>query len=327
MPMRRKTCTTRTIATPRSIRVAVLAAVVGLVVPYGSTTAHSSPPVAEISYFLHVRKPARVCAGSQLKLAASLQREISQPLPWGGMMNAMDSVGVTAKVADPGVLGPAESLEVTGWDQSSPPEAVFTFAAKKPGLTTITFDADIAHMSEVAGEVHWPGVLTVAPVTREVRVVNCHYKVLVASTWDFPESQLTLTSIFLGAELRFNGDELAAGASATAAVTWGTNKRVSGPCSFTQTIDPSTASLSGEIDESGIVRIKVTWSSSTAHNVSSCPSAGSSAPVTPTPDPITIEMAPGASVKNWSATQTLGFLGRSQAGWADYEIFVVTDEK
>jgi hypothetical protein len=215
-------------------------------------------------------------------------------------------------------------LQVTGWDNSSPAAAWFTFTAKKPGLTTITFTANIAGMGDLEGGVQWPGVLSVAPVTREVRVVNCRYRVLVVSSWDFPESNLAVSGAFEGAELRFEAEGTS---SATATVKWGSGAFASGSCSFKETIDPSTAALSGEIDEAGVLRIKVTWADANVHNVSSCPPAGSSGSVVLTPGPITIEMAPGEMFRNSSTAQSLSGAGVSRAGFADFEIVALVDEK
>ena len=318
MPTRPRMCRRRV------AHLALVCVVIGVALPPGSTVVLSAPPRAEISYQLEVAKPRRVCAGSELEVRVALQRRISQPLPWGGMLSSMDSVPVTAKVGDPGIVGPPESTEVTGWDNSAPAAAWFTFTAKKPGLTTITFTANIAGMRDLGGEVAWPGVLRVAPVTREVRVVNCRYRVLVVSSWDFPESNLAITGAFEGAELRFEAE---GSSSATATVKWGSGSFLSGSCSFKETIDASTAALSGEIDEAGVLRIKVTWADATAHNVSSCPAAGSKASVVLTPGPITIEMAPGETFRNSSTTQSLSGAGGSRDGFADFEIVALVDER
>jgi hypothetical protein len=313
----------QTVSARRGARLALGCVIIGFVVPNGSAVVLSAPPPAEITYKLDVGTPRRVCAGSEVEVRVALQRNISQPLPWGGSLTSMDAVPVTAHVADSDIVGPPESVQVTGWDNSLPAETWFTFTAKKAGLTTITFTANIAGMRELAGGIAWPGVLTVVPVDRPVRVVNCRYRVLVVSTWDFPESNLAVSSAFEGAELRF-GEE--GNSSATAVVNWGSGSYSSGSCSFKETIGPTTATLSGEMDESGMVRIKITWADATAKNVATCPDAGSSGSVALTAGPITLEMEPGARFRNSSTAQPLRSTGGSRDGWADFEIAAIMEQ-
>jgi hypothetical protein len=139
--------------------------------------------------------------------------------------------------------------------RSTPPgSAVFTFLAKKPGLTELTFTGKIFDpLSMLVGQ---PDRIYL-PFTLDARVVNCKFTLTTVSIWRVPgEAQLALVALINEAKLEMDQQGRFSG---QARVTWTGGASPVGDCSAAVVIGDSQANLEGVMDPFGWLTVNVTF--------------------------------------------------------------------
>ena len=153
---------------------------------------------------------------------------------------------------DIGSLTPGS--EKTSLRSNPPGSAVFTFLAKKPGLTELTFTGKIFDpLSMLVGQ---PDRIYL-PFTLDARVVNCKFTLTTVSIWRVPgEAQLALVALINEAKLEMDPQGRFSG---QARVTWTGGASPVGDCSAAVVIGDSQANLEGVMDPFGWLNVNVTF--------------------------------------------------------------------
>ncbi|HEX7540992.1 MAG TPA: hypothetical protein VF352_02580 [Anaerolineales bacterium] len=151
-------------------------------------------------------------------------------------------------------------------DEPMPHTAYFTFKAKKAGITTLYFEG-LAHGEYVSFNV-------------PVKVINCKYKVKIVSKWS---TGMTIVATMNG-ELKSDEQGYFTG---SATVNWVTSKL----CGIVSPIAPSTADLTGTINASGQLVVKITFGPMSSSGGGNCGGAGVTTTNSGNLDPLTVTVA------------------------------------
>lgn len=168
-------------------------------------------------------------------------------------------------------LQPLDDFETT------PHSAYFTFKAKKAGKTTLYFEG-VAHGQYVSFDV-------------PVKVINCKYKVKIVSKWS-----AGMTIVATSSDGVMTADENGY-FTGSANVNWVTSIL----CGIKSPIAPSKADLTGTINESDQLVVKITFQPTSSSGGGNCGAAGVSTSNFLTPAPLTIRVATTGAVSTRQA--------------------------
>lgn len=204
-----------------------------------------------------------------------------------GVDNYAVGVKVKSSVQDSsiGTLSPWENT--TGWDRDNPRSAPFSFHAKKAGTTTISFWG-VVERRDVKAE----------PVT--VTVQPCKFKVATISRWHLPGiHEFDILAMIDEADMTADAKGRLAG---RATVNWAVATTVLSPyCSSAKfTVSPSQADLTGQMDDSGLLVVNLTFQPAAASVTQVCFVPGGTETTSYqyqlTPDPLSLSVPSSGGV-------------------------------
>jgi hypothetical protein len=142
------------------------------------------------------------------------------------------------------------------------------------------------------------------------------FKVSVTSNWEFPESSLALSGVFVDAVL--DADE--SGAFAGSALVKWTTGSIGNQCTLVESgPNFSSAVLTGVVDAAGVLTIDVAYDEAVIENTATCGPVTRDSSVTVSPGVVKII---GSSTDDLQDTvsQQLNGVGQSRAGTADFHV-------
>ena len=183
-----------------------------------------------------------------------------------------------------------EIVDLVNPNAEPPPHsATFTFKAKKAGRTTLYFEG-LAH-----------GQYVTFPVP--VKVIHCKYKVTVISNWFFTEGtggSISLVSFVRWATLTAVSENQFMGETTA---RWIPNIVLPSQCTHSDTVPPSKVTLTGGINTSDELVVKVVFGTAALTEVGACGPQSINTTHAFTPDPLMVTV-PGAG-GTWQGTQLL----------------------
>jgi len=290
------------------------AALVCVVSGFGSVHADVSAggtSPGDVTYSMTISPSQSVCVGQMVVVQVAVNKNLipsagPQPGSMIGVLSDVADVPVVATVADPSIVGPARAVEITDIRRSEPGIAQFAFTSEKAGETTITFTANLGGLDLPAGA----AVASIAHVTRTVHVRACVFTFNSTSNWQFTDSGLAVAANVSGALLSVDSTGQV---NATVRVIWGSGNIGGSGCLVTETIDDSTAVVTGSLADSGLLSLHIDYAATTVRNHIQCPHDDHTATVSITPgavEPIGSEYLPFIDRLPHSLTG----LGQSKAG-------------
>jgi hypothetical protein len=231
----------------------------------------------------------RLCAGEEAVFYVIAERKENDSSISRGQdptpPQPIAGVTINGTVLDPsyGKLSPTTSKTLVGrvfrgLTRAEPPgSAVFFFTALKPGRTELRFTGRMNALLSANRDY--------VPFTRPVRVVPCKVKVSTSSTWSAGMDIVATID-----EAQMDADD-AGRFTGSANVTWKTSVIGVGGCTAAETSGPSSkAELTGEIDESDQLVIKITFAPKDFSGFATCWRTTVTENLA-TPDPLTISVA------------------------------------
>jgi hypothetical protein len=208
--------------------------------------------------------PRPLCPKEHLKIYVGVSRSIHRTINGTDRLlfdGPVSGVVVRGSVTDShiGTLTSPESNDMTlaasGTDLRIG-DADFLFVAKKAGTTILKFDGEVGSYWVGTGATETlPNSYTVH-VEVPVTVRPCKFKVITASHWSASVPNLTSNLVAnLQDVMEVNANGQYAG---TAEVTWSAAS-YSYMCSHEHTIPPGQAHLTGDLNDSGVLRVNVTY--------------------------------------------------------------------
>ena len=238
------------------------------------------PAGASVRYYMDVVNPrTTLCTGEKVKYTVRVYSQfLSAPPGWTDPELpdpfALQGVKVEANAVPEsiGTFTRPNLARVTGSLSDAPNSYVIGFTAgKKPGKATLYFEGAVAgydiNMDYVSFNV-------------AVKVINCKYKVTIVSKW---KAGMTSVATMKG-ELKSDEKGYFTG---SANVNWVTSIL----CGIKSPIAPSKADLTGTINESGQLVVKITFGPASSVGGGSCDAGGVSTSNSVTPVTLTITVA------------------------------------
>ena len=293
----------------------------------------------------------RVCAGDSVVFNVIAERRLANKrasalADGDGHTNPPQQVaGVTinGSVLDAGygTLKPASSK--TSMRSKPPGSAAFTFAALRPGSTELRFTGLLpAAPLKSSGR-------TYVPLTRDVRIVSCDSPIqaavsplapgavpivsIVSKDRKVEVSKVRVTTISTwsaGMDIVARIDDGVMEAddqghfTGSANVTWQTSVIGSAGCGAAESsVAPSRADLTGEIDESNQLVVKITFQPRDFSGFATCGGQTISTANLATPDPLTISVA----ATGGTSTQTHAVTAKNGSFVGSATIVVTTERK
>ncbi len=262
----------------------------------------------DISYFMQVDPPLAACVGEQFAIHVKVvENRIPSAGPrtgeTTGVLSRLGDVSVKSTSVPSDVLDPASQPQTTNVSTGG---AEFVFTAVKAGESAVTFTADLSRLVVPDGS----ATPTIETVTRAVHVRTCAFKLHTTSNWQFSDSRLAVTANISDALLEL---DTSGHVNTTVPVTWGSGFIVGPGCVVTETIDKSTAVVTGSLDDSGKLSLQIAYGATTVHNHVQCPKDDHTATLSLTPgtvNPIGSEYLPHID----RLPQSLAGLGKSKSG-------------
>ncbi|MDO8736157.1 MAG: hypothetical protein Q7K29_03640 [Thermoleophilia bacterium] len=258
-----------------------------------------------------------ICKGDQVLVNVIVERH-SAPGGYGDelaeLAQPVTGVEVKGLVLNPDI-GQITSPSTTGWTGEYRSAARFWFTAENYGETTIKFDGLVVTPGWFGTK--WGGGAKYVGVLFPVKVSPCSYKVNTVSTW---KAGMTSVGTMDG---KMKSDEQG-NFTGSAVVNWVASIVGGGGCGSASGIAPSTAELTGKLNENGQLVGRVNFGPTSASGFTWCYYyGGSSTDNFFTPDPLTIRgFSEGASV--YTQSQAVTAKNGSFTGMAT--IVVIPDE-
>jgi hypothetical protein len=204
----------------------------------------------------------RVCVNDFVVFNVKAERFLSNKVDYVGPDGAeytnppvqVGGVTVEGSVLNTSIGTLTPGSQKTSLRSNPPGSAVFTFLAKKPGLTELNFTGKIFDpLSMLVGKPD----RNYLPITLDARVVNCKFTVTTVSIWRVPgEAQLALVALISEAKLEMDQQGRFSG---QARVTWTGGASPVGDCSAQVAVGDSQANLVGVMDPFGWLNLDVTF--------------------------------------------------------------------
>jgi hypothetical protein len=142
------------------------------------------------------------------------------------------------------------------------------------------------------------------------------FKVSVTSDWEFPESSLALSAVFVDAVLEPDESGALAG---SALVKWTTGS-IGNVCTLVESgPNFSSAVLSGVVDPAGVLTIEVAYDEATIENTATCGPVTRDSSVTVSPGVVKI-VGPSTDELQDTVSQQLSASGQSRTGTANFHV-------
>lgn len=185
-------------------------------------------------------------------LAGHLQYTGWVALPAAGPGDMADAL-VNAR-AQGDVVKLLETERVTGLDAAPGyTNAVFHYTAEHVGDSQLTFEVDPSGL----GDLGWPGVLTIAPNSVDVKVINCKFVLHAFSTFVLEgPAGLTFGTAMTNVELSQSDDGQL---RQSVTVSWFAWVSQVGDCMGRMSANTSEAAVFGELDENGVLSVDVQY--------------------------------------------------------------------
>jgi hypothetical protein len=148
-----------------------------------------------------------------------------------------------------------------------------------------------------------------------------YFEVSGTSEWAF-ESGFGLSATIAGAALR--PDE-SGGYFGAADVTWGSGAIGSAGCGVAETTGMSSATMTGVVDDDGVMTLNIEYTTAAVHNAIVCGPVSRESTVSVTPDPLII-VGPTEQTLQSTQEHVVSGEGERQSGVADYQVVPVQED-